>query len=92
MYVATLRELLEQLTEERNPDGLPRSVCIVLFQLDNLEKMTCCYKSFQTFGFLTICDCFLPDVHTPEEPVAETSSSGTPKAEESVNSTSEGLR
>ncbi|KAM3250340.1 hypothetical protein P3L10_004409 [Capsicum annuum] len=60
MYVATLRELLEQLTEERNPDGLPRSVCIVLFQLDNLEKMTCCYKSFQTFGFLTICDCFFP--------------------------------
>lgn len=43
-YVATLRELLEQLAKERNPDGLPRFVCFILFQLVNLKKITCCYK------------------------------------------------
>uniref|UniRef100_M1AKL8 Ca2+ antiporter/cation exchanger n=1 Tax=Solanum tuberosum TaxID=4113 RepID=M1AKL8_SOLTU len=32
------------------------------------------------------------DVHTPKEPEGEISSSGTPKAEGSVNSASEGLR
>jgi hypothetical protein len=30
-YVGTLREQLEQLTEERTPEGLPRSINSFLF-------------------------------------------------------------
>ncbi|WMV15417.1 hypothetical protein MTR67_008802, partial [Solanum verrucosum] len=49
-YVATLRELLEQLADERNSDGLPRSICFVLFQLDNLKKTLCCSDSSKSSG------------------------------------------
>ncbi|XP_015166662.1 uncharacterized protein [Solanum tuberosum] len=80
-YVATLRELLEQLADERNSDGLPRvSKAKVNEYAENIEAVA---------AKLAVP---MSDVHTPEEPVAETSSSGTPKAEESVNSASEGLR
>ncbi|CAN4081897.1 unnamed protein product [Withania somnifera] len=79
--VATLRELLEHLAEERNPDGLPRvSKAKVNEYAENIEVIA---------SKLAVPTS---DVHTPEESVAETSSSGTPKAEESVNSASEGLR
>ncbi|XP_049360434.1 uncharacterized protein LOC125825140 isoform X2 [Solanum verrucosum] len=77
-YVATLRELLEQLAEERNPDGLPRiSKAKVNEYAENIEAVAAKLAS---------------DVHTPKEPEGEISSSGTPKAEGSVNSASEGLR
>ncbi|XP_010316994.1 uncharacterized protein [Solanum lycopersicum] len=80
-YVATLRELLEQLADERNSDGLPRvSKAKVNEYAENIETVA---------AKLAVP---MSDVHTPEEPVAESSSSGTPKAEESVNSASEGLR
>ncbi|PHT55518.1 hypothetical protein CQW23_04004 [Capsicum baccatum] len=80
-YVATLRELLEQLAEERNSDGLPRvSKAKVNEYAENIEAVA---------SKLAVA---MSDVHTPAEAVAETSSSGSPKAEESVNSSSEGLR
>ncbi|XP_075106204.1 uncharacterized protein LOC107793376 isoform X3 [Nicotiana tabacum] len=80
-YVATLRELLEQVAEERNPDGLPRvSKAKVNEYAENIEAIA---------AKLAVP---MSDVQTPEEPVAETSSSGTPKAEDSVSSASEGLR
>ncbi|KAG5621968.1 hypothetical protein H5410_007186 [Solanum commersonii] len=80
-YVATLRELLEQLADERNSDGLPRvSKAKVNEYAENIEAVA---------AKLAVP---MSDLHTPEEPVGETSSSGTPKAEESVNSASEGLR
>ncbi|XP_060189157.1 uncharacterized protein LOC132618113 [Lycium barbarum] len=80
-YVATLRELLEQLAEERNPDGLPRvSKAKVNEYAENIEAVA---------AKLAVP---MPDVLTPEEPLAETSSCGTPKEAESVNSASEGFR
>uniref|UniRef100_A0A0V0HR06 Putative ovule protein n=2 Tax=Solanum TaxID=4107 RepID=A0A0V0HR06_SOLCH len=80
-YVATLRELLEQLAEERNPDGLPRiSKAKVNEYAENIEAVA---------AKLAVPTS---DVHTPKEPEGEISSSGTPKAEGSVNSASEGLR
>ncbi|XP_009604151.1 uncharacterized protein LOC107770677 isoform X2 [Nicotiana tabacum] len=80
-YVATLRELLEQVAEERNSDGLPRvSKAKVNEYAENIEVIAA--KLAMPMS----------DVQTPEEPVAETSSSGTPKAEDSVSSASEGLR
>ncbi|KAL3344353.1 hypothetical protein AABB24_023671 [Solanum stoloniferum] len=80
-YVATLRELLEQLAKERNPDGLPRiSKAKVNEYAENIEVVA---------AKLAVPTS---DVHTPKEPEGEISSSGTPKAEGSVNSASEGLR
>ncbi|XP_016463316.1 uncharacterized protein LOC107786363 [Nicotiana tabacum] len=80
-YVATLRELLEQLAEEKNPDGLPQvSKAKVNEYAENIEAVA---------AKLAVP---VSDLQTPEEPAAETSSSGTPKAEESVSSVSEGLR
>ncbi|CAN4080317.1 unnamed protein product [Withania somnifera] len=80
-YVATLRELLEQLAEERNPDGLPRV---------SKAKVNEYAKSIEAVAAKLAAPT--SDVHTPEEPVTETSSGGTFKAEESVNSVSDGLR
>ncbi|XP_015065529.1 uncharacterized protein LOC107010760 [Solanum pennellii] len=78
-YVATLRELLEQLVEERNPDGLPRiSKAKVNEYAENIESVA---------AKLAVPTS---DMYTSNEP--EISSSGTPKAEGSLNSASEGLR
>ncbi|XP_060189154.1 uncharacterized protein LOC132618112 [Lycium barbarum] len=72
---------MEQLAEERNPDGLPRvSKAKVNEYAENIEAVT---------SMLVVP---MPDVLTPKEPLAEISSCGTPKEVESVNSASEGLR
>ncbi|XP_069149447.1 uncharacterized protein [Solanum lycopersicum] len=80
-YVATLRELLEQLAKERNPDGLPRiSKAKVNEYAENIEYVA---------AKLAVPTS---DMHTSNELEGEISSSGTPKAEGSLNSASEGLR
>ncbi|KAM1743211.1 hypothetical protein ACFX16_013364 [Malus domestica] len=61
-YVATLRELVEQLAEERTPEGLPRVSKAVLS--DYSEKIEAIASKLAAPP---------PDIQTPEEPLARIS-------------------
>ncbi|KAB2626389.1 hypothetical protein D8674_018049 [Pyrus ussuriensis x Pyrus communis] len=64
-YVATLRELVEQLAEERNPEGLPRVSKAVMS--DYSEKIEAIASNLAALP---------PDIQTPEEPLASCSNTG----------------
>ncbi|XWS49326.1 hypothetical protein CRYUN_Cryun13aG0154200 [Craigia yunnanensis] len=81
-YVATLRELLEQLAEERTPEGLPRVSKAVVN--DYSEKI----EDIASDLYAT-----LPNIKVSEEPVTRNSFKQSPKSDaENCMPSSPGLR
>ncbi|XWS62239.1 hypothetical protein CRYUN_Cryun07bG0193200 [Craigia yunnanensis] len=81
-YVATLRELLEELAEERTPEGLPRvSKAVVNDYSEKIEDIA------------SDLSATLPNIKVSEEPVARNSFKQSPKSDaENHMPSSPGLR
>ncbi|KAK9007282.1 hypothetical protein V6N11_051111 [Hibiscus sabdariffa] len=81
-YVATLRELLEQLAEERTPEGLPRvSTAVINDYSKKIEDIA------------SELSAPLPEIKVSEEPVTRNSFKQSPKSDsESHMPSSPGLR
>ncbi|XVF19430.1 hypothetical protein REPUB_Repub11eG0110100 [Reevesia pubescens] len=69
-YVATLRELLEQLAEERTPEGLPRvSKAVVNDYSEKIENIA------------SKLEATLPSINVSQEPITRNSFKQSPKSD-----------